>query len=167
MNFFTHMITIFIINFQLLHRSRLHQRPLLKDVWFKSSIKKQRWLSSPPRRSIVWKRRGKVTITVTFTLRRSEIIWKRHFCRNNMSSKRIEMKTEHLTASRVNTNALLVFCLQIKHLGSQNSKLKCFEIFWAYISANLICKQNVIAYSVNIDWTYVNSARISLRLMWT
>jgi hypothetical protein len=40
-------------------------------------------------------------LAVAFTLRRSEIVWRRHFCRNNLStlSKRSEMKTERLAGS--------------------------------------------------------------------
>ena len=49
-----------------------------------------------------WKRRKKVELAVAFTLSRSEIVWKRHFCRKQFDgtvSKRSEMKTERLAAS--------------------------------------------------------------------
>jgi hypothetical protein len=43
----------------------------------------------------------KSQLAVAFTLRRGEIVWKRHFCRNNLStvSTRSEMKTERFAAS--------------------------------------------------------------------
>ena len=93
----------------------------------------------------------------TYT-RRSEIVWKRHFCRHNLSmvSKRIEMKTERLPAScQHKRRYFFVPLLQTKHLSLKtavNSNafrwnfFALFEIFWVYTSASLICKQTVTAW---------------------
>jgi hypothetical protein len=80
----------------------------------------------------VRKRRKKSRSAVVFTPRQSEIVWKRHFCRNNLSTVSKQSNRARWKRStwrlRVNTNTVpFLYRLQTKHLGSQNSKFECFS----------------------------------------
>jgi hypothetical protein len=92
-------------------------------------------------------------LAVAFTPRLSEIVWKRHFCRDNLST--VSIKTERnengALGGFVSTQTTLRFCTackpSISGLKTVNSNafrwnfFALFEIFWLYVSANLICKQ--------------------------
>ena len=81
-----------------------------------------------------------------------EIVWKRHFCRNNLStvSKRNEMKTERLLAScQHKRRYFFVPILQTKHLRSQNGKLECFSLKFLCSIWNILGFNSVVRTDVN------------------